>query len=196
MRTALVHIVAIGMALGVAAAGEPASQPPAADAAPTADYLLQPGDVLSISVWKEADLQAAEVLVRPDGGVSFPLAGEQAAAGRSVEALRHAIEERLGKYIPDPVVTVAVKAIGGNRVYVIGKVNRPGEYPFARPIDVMQALSEAGGATPFAALGDIRILRRINGKQIALSFSYNEVVKGRNLTQNILLESGDTVVVP
>ncbi len=164
----------------------------AAEAEP---YRIQPGDVLAISVWKEADLQA-DVLVRPDGGMSFPLAGEQMAAGRTVGELRAALEERLVKYVPGPVVTIAVKIIGGNRIYVIGKVNRPGEVSFSRPLDVMQSLSLAGGTTSFAALNDIRILRRENGQQIAIPFHYEEVERGRKLEQNVLLKSGDTVVVP
>jgi polysaccharide export outer membrane protein len=95
------------------------------------------------------------------------------------------------------VVTVAIKAIGGNHVYVIGRVNRPGEFPFSRPVDVMQALSLAGGATPFAALNEIVILRRDNhGGQRVLRFRYGDIARGKGLEQNVLLESGDTVVVP
>ena len=116
-----------------------------ADAADTTDrYLVQPGDVLMVSVWKEQDLQT-EVLVQPDGGLSFPLAGELMAAGKSVAEVRAEIATRLEHYIPKPVVTVAVRTIGGNRVYVLGKVARPGEYPFSKPVDVM--LKRAGGAT-------------------------------------------------
>lgn len=163
---------------------------------PTAfDYHLQPGDLLTVSVWKEKDLQT-EVLVRPDGGLSFPLAGEIKAQGESVDAVRQIIAERLKRYIPDPVVTVAVKLIGGNRIYVIGKVVHAGEFPFSRPVDVMQALSLAGGATPYAALNEIVILRRDTGGQRVLQFRYGDIERGRNLGQNVLLESGDTVVVP
>lgn len=158
-------------------------------------YLIQPGDVLQISVWKETDLQA-EVLVRPDGGISFPLAGDLHAEGLSVPQLTQVLIERIKKFIPDPVVTVATKTIGGNHVYVVGKVNRPGDYPFSRPIDVMQALSMAGGATPFASLSSIRILRRDGDKQIAIRFNYNRIEDGKDLKENILLHSGDTVVVP
>jgi polysaccharide export outer membrane protein len=158
-------------------------------------YRVQPGDVLFVSVWKEPDLQL-QVLVRPDGGLSFPLAGDVSASGLTVEALSTEIATRLRKYIPEAVVTVAVKELGGNRIYVIGKVNRPGEYPFSRPLDVMQALSLAGGATPFASLNDVRVLRREEGRQIAIPFHYGEVERGRNLEQNIELRTGDTVVVP
>lgn len=171
----------------------------AADAAPgpavSLDYRLQPGDVLTITVWKEKDLES-EVLVRPDGGLTFPLAGEIKAEGQTVAAVRQTLVDRLKRYIPDPVVTVSVKSIGGNHIYVIGKVTRPGEFPFSRPLDVMQALSLAGGATPYAALNDIVILRRDNGHQRALPFRYADIARGRNLGQNVILESGDTVVVP
>ena len=121
-------------------------------------YLLQPGDVLQIAVWKETDL-TADVLVRPDGGISFPLAGELQAAGHTVADLTAMLETRIRKLEPDAVVTVVVKAASGNRVYVIGKVNRPGDFPLIGSIDVMQALSLAGGATPFANTNGIRILR-------------------------------------
>lgn len=158
-------------------------------------YRIQAGDVLTISVWKETELQG-DVLVRPDGGISFPLAGDIHAAGDGVDRLRSQLIERLGKYIPDPVVTVAVKQIGGNKIFVLGKVNRPGDFPLNRPLDVMQALSLAGGATVFADVNDIRILRRRDGKQQSIRFRYSEVERGKSLEQNVLLESGDTVVVP
>ena len=158
-------------------------------------YHIQPGDTLIIAVWKEPELRG-EVLVRPDGGLSFPLAGEIQTRGMTIAALRGEIESRIKRFIPDPLVTVAVKEIGGNRVYVIGKVNRPGEFLLSRPLDVMQALSLAGGTTPFAALNEIRILRRIDGQMEAIAFRYSDVERGRDLTQNIMLYSGDTVVVP
>ena len=159
-------------------------------------YRLQPGDLLTINVWKEKDLET-EALVRPDGGLSFPLVGDVTAAGHTIEEVRATLVQRLRPYIPDPVVTVAIKAIGGNHVYVIGKVQRPGEFTFSRPLDVMQALSLAGGTTPFAALNDIVILRRQNGvAEHVLHFHYGDVARGKSLEQNVILESGDTVVVP
>ncbi len=158
-------------------------------------YRLQAGDILEISVWKETDLQR-EVLIRPDGSFTFPLAGEIDARGKSVDNVRSILVERLQKYVPTPVVTVAVKQIGGNRVYVVGKVVHAGDFPLSNPLDVMQAISLAGGVTPFAAVNDIVILRRQNGRQQAFSFHYSDVARGRNLSQNIQLQSGDTVVVP
>jgi polysaccharide export outer membrane protein len=163
--------------------------------APPDGYKLRPGDILQVSVWKETDLQG-EVLIRPDGGMSFALAGELQAAGRTVSELTSMLETRIRKFIPDAVVTVAVKAAGGNRVYVIGKVNRPGDFPLTGPIDVMQALSLAGGATPFADTNEIRILRRDGEHETSIHFRYNDIARGRRLDQNILLQNGDTVVVP
>ncbi len=183
----------VGSLVAVPAMADSAATP-AADAVGT--YRIQPGDMLTISVWKETDLQM-DVLVRPDGALSFPLAGDQVAEGHTVEELRQTLREKLKKFVPDPVVTVTVRALGGNRIYVVGKVNRPGEFPFSRPLDVMQSLSLAGGATSFADLNDIRILRRgDDGKQVMLSFRYDEVSRGRHLEQNVLLQTGDTVVVP
>lgn len=158
-------------------------------------YQIQPGDVLMVSVWKEEDL-TQEVIVRPDGLISFPLVGESTAAGSDVDTLRILITEGLKKYIPDPVVTVSVLQLTGNTVYVIGQVNRPGVFPIARNVDVMQALSMAGGTSTYAALNDIKILRRENNKLVALPFKYAEVEKGKNLEQNIVLRAGDVVVVP
>lgn len=158
-------------------------------------YIVQSGDIMQVSVWKESELQA-EVLVRPDGGISFPLAGDLSVSGMNVAQISEAIVERIKRFIPNPMVTVAIKTIGGNRIYVVGKVNRPGEFPFSRPVDVMQALSLASGTTAYAALSDIRILRRENGKQVAIRFDYTDIENGKSLDKNILLRSGDTVVVP
>lgn len=158
-------------------------------------YHIQPGDVLQVSVWKEQDLQG-EVLVRPDGAFSFPLAGDVDTRGKSVEDLRKDLTARLKHYMPDPVVTVAVRQIVGNRIFVLGQVNRPGDFQFSRPVDVMQALSMAGGTTSYAALNDIVILRRERGQLQTIRFHYAEVARGKDLAQNIILNSGDTIVVP
>jgi polysaccharide export outer membrane protein len=160
-----------------------------------AEYTVKPGDVLAIAVWKEPDLQGP-VLVRPDGAFSFPLAGQVDARGKTVMQLQQTVTERLKKFISDPVVTISIQQVNGNKVYVIGQVNKPGEFVVNPRVDVMQALSMAGGTTPFAALGDITILRREGGVQRALPFRYNDVIRGRNLDQNITLQAGDVVVVP
>ena len=160
-----------------------------------ASYTVKPGDILSISVWKEPELRGP-VLVRPDGGFSFPLVGEIDARGKTVSQLQTLVLERLKKYISDPVVTVSIQEVKGNKIYVIGQVAKPGEFVVNPSVDVLQALSMAGGATAFASLGNVSILRRTGNQQTALKFDYSDVIKGRNLQQNIELQSGDVVVVP
>ncbi len=171
----------------------PASAPQGSTSIP--EYRISPSDLLAISVWKEPDLQL-EVSVRPDGGISIPLAGNVAAAGQTPAELQDRIKEQLEEYIPDPVVTVNVKEINGLKIYISGQVTKPGEYLVERYIDVMQAITLAGGLGAFANDSKIRILRRINGKEVVFNFNYGKVERGRHLEQNILLLPGDTVIVP
>ena len=160
------------------------------------DYKLQPGDKLAVSVWKELEMQK-EIIITPDGKIAFPLAGEIAAAGRSVTDVRRDIETRLKKYIPEPVVTVAVVAVLGNVSYVIGQVNKPGMIVMNPAITVLQALSVAGGGTAFAKMDNIIVIRGAAGsQQKVLRFRYGQVSEGTKLEQNVVLESGDVVVVP
>lgn len=158
-------------------------------------YLLGPEDVLLISVWKDEHL-TREVVVRPDGMISFPLAGDMAAEGKTVDTLRADLAKRLGKYIPNVNVTVALTKMLSYKIYVMGRVNKPGEYLVGHYTDVLQALSLAGGLTPFAAENDIKIVRRVLGQQQTFPFRYGEVRKGAGLDQNILLQRGDVVMVP
>ncbi|MEL6368739.1 MAG: polysaccharide biosynthesis/export family protein [Pseudomonadota bacterium] len=159
-----------------------------------AGYTLTAGDRLAVTVWKDPDL-SREVLVAPDGAISFPLAGDLSASGKTVSEISAEITTRLSDYIDDPVVTVALLEVRGSRIYVIGKVNRPGVFVLDGELDVMQALSLAGGMTAYADVNGIRIIRRIDGESKALRFAYNEVARGKKLEQNILLQNGDTVVV-
>lgn len=170
---------------------------PAATAQETAstDYKLHAGDSITVSVWKEIDLQR-KLIVRPDGRFSFPLAGEVQAAGRSADQIRVEIENKLKAFIPEAVVTVIVEDVAGNRVYVVGQVTRPGVYVMNPSLTVLQALSLAGGSTPFAKLDDISVIRGTGTSQKTLPFNYNRVVSGKQLKENITLESGDVVVVP
>lgn len=158
-------------------------------------YGLQPGDIIRVSVWRDRELDQG-VLVRPDGGISFPLAGDVNAEGKTIEELTQAIAERLGEYIPNPIVTVSLQQNEGNRVFVTGRVNQPGVYLINRPIDIMQAISMAGGLTPFADKSSIKVLRRDGEEQRTIPFNYKAVEKGRDLDQNIILQAGDTLVVP
>ncbi len=159
------------------------------------DYQIQPGDLLEISVWREEYLER-EVVVQPDGKISFPLVGILIAAGTTVEAVQALVAQRLAQYIPDPVVTVSIKEINGNRVYVLGQVRKPGQFIMNPTIDVIQALALAGGTTAFAELNDIKILRREGNSQKLIEFRYADMARGRNLAQNIILQSGDVIIVP
>jgi len=165
------------------------------DQAASGSYRLHAGDSITVSVWKELDLQR-KVMVRPDGRFSFPLAGEVQAAGRTPDEVRIDIEGKLKKFIPEAVVTVITEDFSGNRIYVIGQVNKPGMFIMNPQLTVLQALSLAGGSTPFAKLDDISVLRGAGAAQKSLPFRYNQVVEGKSLQQNIALESGDVVVVP
>jgi polysaccharide export outer membrane protein len=162
----------------------------------TADYRLHAGDKLEVGVWKEVEMQKPSIIIRPDGKFSFPLAGDIPAAGKTVADVRQDIETRLKKYIPEPVVTVGVIEVGGNVAYVIGQVAKPGAFVMNPTLNVLQALSLAGGATPFAKLDSIIVIRTDLGGQHTLTFRYAQVSAGKDLTQNVTLESGDVVVVP
>ncbi len=158
-------------------------------------YELGPEDVLSIDVWKD-EILSRGVSVRPDGRITFPLIGEIIAEGRNVNDLTIEINERLSKFVSDPRVTVAVSKVNSYKIYVIGKVLKAGEFLLGQNADVMQALSLAGGLTPFARESSIRILRRVEGQQKVHEFDYSEVLEGKNLAQNIILRRGDVVMVP
>lgn len=159
------------------------------------EYGIQPGDILQISVWREEELQR-EVLVSPDGYISFPLVNDFLVLNKSPRKVKKELKEKLSIYIPDASVNVALKQVVGNRFYVIGQVNRPGDFVMTQNVDVLQALSMAGGASRFAKLNDILVLRRHAGRQEAIKFKYGQVAKGKKLKQNILLQSGDVVLVP
>jgi polysaccharide export outer membrane protein len=158
-------------------------------------YVIGPEDALEISVWKEDQLKST-ALVRPDGGISFPLAGDLPVAGRTAAQVRDELVKRLGKFLPDPEVTVSVVRVASYRIYVIGRVNKPGDITVGRNIDVLQALSLAGGMTPFASEDGIRIIRRVDGESVSIPFDYSRVRRRGDLSQNITLKSGDVLLVP
>jgi len=159
------------------------------------EYRLNPGDVVRISVWREEEL-LREARIQPDGTVSYPLVGSVPAADRTPGEVADTITDELEEFIPDAVVTVELLEAQGYRVYVIGEVNRPGEYQLSQPITVLQALSIAGGLTPFAGTGGIRILRTQADEQMSIAFDYDAVAADGEMQKNIFLEAGDTVIVP
>ena len=161
-------------------------------------YQVNAGDVLSLEVWNEPSLSSEQFSVRPDGFVSIPVIGEIRASKKTILELQASIAEGLSRYLKDePTVVVSVLASNGNLVYVLGKVGRPGAFPLNGPMDVTQALAFAGGLNSFAAENKIKVLRRDNsGQQRSIKFKYGQVKDGDKLGTNILLKSGDIVLVP
>lgn len=161
-------------------------------------YKVNPGDTLSITIRNEDTLNRPEILVRPDGYISIPIIGDVAAGGQTIPEIESGISKDLAKYLRDePVVTASLIGLNGNAIYVLGKVNRPGQFVIRTETDVTQALALAGGITTFADNNSIKILRRDSkGVQHAIAFNYSAVKKGKKLNSNILLKSGDVVLVP
>jgi polysaccharide export outer membrane protein len=224
-------VVAVSLAVGEAAAQStarpsspaqsrptpaPATAAPAAPAQPQADFLspydrdtltpeyrIAPGDVLQVFVWREPEL-TREVRVRPDGYVSVPLLGDLFAVGKTLKGLAAELTQALAKYVNAPVVTVTLGESSTLRVYVVGEVQKPGEFPLLGRTTVMQALALAGGFREYAKTEEIKVLRqelsvsggRPKSREIVLSVNYKAVAQGQNLHQNYALKPGDVIVVP
>jgi polysaccharide export outer membrane protein len=182
-----------------AAPTSPAAAPRgmAAAAAPVApDYVIGPDDVLSILFWRDKDLSAPEVTVRPDGKVTLPLLNDVQASGRTPEELGDAIREAARKFVEDPNPTVIVKEIKSRRVFITGRIEKPGPYPLNGKTTILQLIAMAGGLREFVDGKDISLMRSEKDRQTVFAFNYQDVVKKRYLYQNIELKPGDVVVVP
>ncbi len=154
-------------------------------------FVLGPEDIVAVRVWREPELSFA-AQIRPDGKITMQLVGEIDAAGKTPEELKDSVVEKLSDYLNKPEVSVSVQAVMSRRYYITGEVGRTGAFPLVVPITVLEALTNAGGFKEYANKKKITILRK--GKII--KFNYSEVVKGKNLDQNILVENGDYIVVP
>jgi polysaccharide export outer membrane protein len=163
----------------------------------SAPYLVNPGDLLRINVWND-DALSGDVLVLPDGIISVPMVGDIDTSSSTPSEVGNKITQALGLYMKDtPRVVVSLINATGNKIYVVGKVLRPGEFKMTSDIDVMQALALAGGLNTYAAENDIRIFRRdSSGKQNSIRFKYADVKAGKVLKSNIILHARDIVVVP
>jgi polysaccharide biosynthesis/export protein len=178
---------------GTAAAG--ATKTTTVVAAPT-DYVIGADDVLSILFWRDKDLSAPEVTVRPDGKVTLPLLNDVQAAGLTPDALRTSILTAARQYVEDPNPTVTVKEIKSRRVFITGQVEKPGPYPLMGTTTILQLIATAGGLKDFADGKNITLMRTENGQPSAYPFSYPDLVKQKNLRQNLVLKPGDVVIVP
>ena len=162
---------------------------------PVVDYVIGPGDVLDISVWKEEALTKL-VTVLPDGKISFPLVGSIMAGGKTLDQFSKELEQRLSRFVPDLNLSVLVHQVNSMMVYIIGRVNNPGRFILNSNIDVMQALAMAGGLTPFAEQGNVKIFRETKGGKKIFEFDYDDVAEVKKLKQHIMLKRGDLIVVP
>lgn len=158
-------------------------------------YQLRQGDTVLISVWREDALQK-QVVVLPDGSITFPLIGRVEVAGLGTPEVERRITAKLKEYLPDPVVTVVIAGIDGNRAYVIGKVMHPGSLIISGPTTVLQAISLVGGFDKFADEGGIKVIRSKSDGQEIFPVHYKEIISGKNMSTNMLLKAGDTIVVP
>lgn len=158
-------------------------------------YLLNAGDVLDISVWNEEALEKT-VMVLPDGTVSFPLAGELIAKGKTVSELEQVLKNNLSEFLADPVVTVVVANVSGNTVHILGKVQTPGSFVMSQNLNVMQALSLAGGLSAYAKENNIIVLRQQEANQTVIKVRYADIKDGDDISTNIKLNSGDVIVIP
>ena len=159
------------------------------------DYLIGPDDILAVVFWREKDM-SIEVTVRPDGKISLPLLNDVQASGLTPEQLRVQLTEAASKFIEEPTVTVVVKQINSRKVFLMGQVNKPGTYPLSGPTTLLQLLATAGGLQEYADSKNIVVMRTENGRPVSYRFNYREVIKRRNLKQNIELRPGDTIIVP
>jgi polysaccharide export outer membrane protein len=188
----------IGLVAALAALSGPvawAADPPSLVATQT-DYKIHAGDTLLVGVYDDPKMPPMNVTVTPDGKFSFPLIGMLMAGGKTPEQLRVEMENKLKKYVAEPIVTVSVLTVAGNVAYVIGQVAKPGIIAMNPAVNVLQALSIAGGGNPYAHMDSIIIIRNSPQGQRVLNFRYGQVASGKSLEQNVQLESGDVVVVP
>ena len=186
--TAAVLLITL-MAASLLWAGDPPGAPG------TEDYIIGSGDVLDISVWQnEALTKTLKVL--PDGKIHFPLIGEVVVGGKTLTHLETELKERIGVFVPDPVITVMVQDTGSMLIYIIGEVNSPGRFGLNSNINVLQALCMAGGFGEWAKKNKIKIFRETKGKTQVLRFSYDDMVKEKNMDSNIKLKRGDIIFVP
>lgn len=211
-----VHRLAIGVAVMamLLAAGTSSAQSsnpaadkntakPASNAVPPVnvapvDYLIGPDDVLFVSFWRDKDL-SSDAVVRPDGKISLQLINDVQAAGLTPEQLRVAITNAASKYVEDPTVTVVVKQINSRKVYIVGQVNKPGTYPLGGSMTVIQLIALAGGLNEFADRDNIAVVgvaKQPDAEPASVRVNYSELMRRKNLKQNVVLKPGDTVVVP
>jgi polysaccharide export outer membrane protein len=204
MRAGLAVVLCLSMAPTVGRAEQAVSPAPPPYTTPIAttgvplvppSYVIGAEDVLQVTFWRDADM-SGEVIVRPDGKISLPLLNDVQAAGLTPDQLRARITEQARNYVDAPNATVVVKAINSRKVFIMGSIEKPGTYPLAASMTVLQLIATAGGLKEYAKGDEVRIIRTVAGEDVFFEFDYGRVVSGKNSKQNIELKPGDTVVVP
>jgi polysaccharide export outer membrane protein len=190
-------VAAAAAAIWLSACGTPQPPPPEFEAAPKEGvYIIGPADRLRVDVWQNDKLTLSDVPVRPDGMITVPLAGDVMAQGLTTDELTAAIAEKLSEYIQQPTVTVVVLAPFSKRAFVLGEVRNPGPISLSAETSVLDAITAAGGFSVFAKKSQVRVLRRLDGKELDYVFNYDKFVAGKAPGTNVLLRPGDTVLVP
>lgn len=160
----------------------------------TNSYMLGPSDVITVTVWKEPTLSGS-ILVRPDGMISLPLLGDVPASGMTPLQLADQITVRLRKFIQDPNVSVVLTQINSKKIYLLGEVTKKGPVDMTPGMTLLEAIASAGGLTDYANSRKIYVLREASGKQQKIAVQYKRALKG-DANSNLVLKSGDTIVVP
>ena len=160
------------------------------------EFVIGHGDRLEVSVWGQEGLGEQEVIVQPDGKISLSLVDDVQAAGLTVDALRQDLDKHYREFIREPTVSITVAEIRSLKIYILGEVNQPGQFDLLSYTDVLQAIAMAGGFTIYAKKNKIEIIRTFGGQKIKTRFNYSQVIRGKNLQQNIPLKPGDVIIVP
>ncbi len=160
------------------------------------EYRIGSGDILEITTWKEPDFSRENILVRIDGKITFPLLDDLQAAGLSTLQLKKAIKKKVKEYVDNPVVTVTVQSPNSKKFYILGEIVRTGEYPLVKNLTVLQAFALAGGFTEWASKKEIILFRREKGMEKILRINYKNIIKGKDFSQNVVIKSDDTIIVP
>ena len=160
------------------------------------DYKIGAGDILEITIWKEPDLSRNEVLVRTDGKISFPLLNDVQAAGLSTLEMKRNMEFGLKEFISNPFVTITVRRPESQKIYILGEVRNTSEYPLTKNLTVLQAFALAGGFTEWASKKEIILMRKEGGKEKIYRINYKNIIKGKDISQNLKLKADDTIIVP
>jgi polysaccharide export outer membrane protein len=187
------------LAPALPACGGSTAAPAPAPVDTQSEYIIGPGDVLSISVYEAQPLSVADLPVRPDGRISVPLAPDLVAAGKTPSQLGHDIEERLKKYVQNPNVTVMVRSFQGppdQQVKVIGEAVDPVAIPYRQNLTVLDVMIATKGLTKFAAGNSAVILRRVDGTEKRIHVHLSDLIKDGDISQNVAMRPGDTLIIP